>query len=118
MEEKHAESHKELRTAGFMTTLANTTKMYVGISFISGAKSISQAGLYGSIVGFLYVIIINAYTVWLMVKARNRFKNQKVVDIGDLSGILFGEASRGYMKAFLAINNTLFISVYVLFLGT
>jgi hypothetical protein len=53
-----------------------------------------------------------------MVKARNRFKNQKIVDIGDLSGLLFGEASRGYMKAFLAINNTLFISVYVLFLGT
>jgi amino acid permease len=31
---------------------------------------------------------------------------------------LFGEDWKGYMKAFLAINNTLFLSVYVLFLGT
>lgn len=53
-----------------------------------------------------------------MVKARNRFKNRKIVDVGDLSGLLFGEQWRGYMKAFLAVNNTLFISVYVLFLGT
>ena len=75
MDEKHIGAHKDMRTSGFLTTLANVTKMYVGITFISGSKSISQAGIYGSIVGFFYVVLINAYTVWLMVKARNRFKN-------------------------------------------
>jgi hypothetical protein len=118
MEEKHTGSHKDLRSSSYLTTVANVTKMYVGISFISGSMPISQAGLYGSIFGFIYVITINMYTVWLMVKARNRFKNQRVVDIGDLSALLFGESTKGYMKGFLAANNTLFLSVYVLYFGT
>jgi hypothetical protein len=118
MEEKHTEPHKDIRNSSLMTTLANITKMYVGITFIAGSKSISQAGIYGAILGFSYCVLINGYTVWLMVKARNRFKNQRVVDIGDLAGHLFGDTARSGMKWFLAVNNTLFLSVYVLYFGT
>lgn len=63
-------------------------------------------------------MVLNAYTVWLMIKARNKFKNNKIVDIGDLSERLYGENAKFYMKGFLAFNNTLFLSVYVLFFGT
>lgn len=55
-------------------TAANLTKMYVGISFIAVPKSVSQAGLYGAIVGFLYIVAMNIFCVYILLKARNRFK--------------------------------------------
>jgi hypothetical protein len=59
--------------------------MYVGISFIATSKSISQAGIYGSIFGFAYVLFLNIYCTYLMLKARNRFKTLRITDIGELA---------------------------------
>ena len=58
-----------------MFTIANVCKMYVGIAILSAGKSISEVGLYGAFVGFGYVCSINLYCIYLLLKARNRFKN-------------------------------------------
>jgi amino acid permease len=67
---------KEMRTSSTLFTAANTAKMYVGITVISVSKSISKAGIYTAILGFVYVTLMNMYCVWLLLKARNRFKNK------------------------------------------
>jgi amino acid permease len=76
-EEKHLNlNEKRKRTSTFILTTANLVKMYVGISFISVPKSIAEAGIYASIVGFIYVVLMNIFCVYILLKARNRFKRQ------------------------------------------
>jgi amino acid permease len=99
-------------------TAANVAKLYVGIAFISSSKSIQQAGIYGSVVGFIYVLAINLYCTWLLIKARNRFKKDQIVDICDLTAVMFGEKYRLGMSIFLSINNGLFLVAYLVFFGT
>lgn len=82
---------RAIRTSNWIFTAANISKLYVGIAFISVSKCISQVGIYGSIVGFLYVLSINLYCVYILIKARNRFKSDKIIDICDLSAKLYGE---------------------------
>lgn len=59
--------------------------MYVGIAFISVPKSIQQAGLYGAIPGFIYIVTMNVFCVYILLQARNRFKRERIVDIADLA---------------------------------
>ena len=108
----------QMRTSGSILTAANVAKLYVGIAFISTSKSVSQAGLYGSIVGFIYVVLINLYCTRLLIKTRNRFKKEKIVDVCDLTAVLFGEEYRIYMSIFLSVNNGLFLVCYAAFFGS
>ena len=68
------ERDKANRTSTTALTAANVAKMYVGISLIAVSKSISTTGIYASILGFVYVTMINMYCVYILLKARNRFK--------------------------------------------
>lgn len=49
--------NKNFRSSGYFTTSANLIKLYVGLAFISTPKSISQAGIYGAIIGFVYAVL-------------------------------------------------------------
>lgn len=93
--------------------------MYVGIAFISTAKPIQQAGLYGSIIGFVYTIVQTIFSVYLMLKSRNRFKNLKkpIVDIGDLAMVTYGPAMCVFLQIILVLLNGLILSAYNMFLG-
>jgi len=92
--------------------------MYVGIAFISVPKSVSQAGLGGAVVGFAYIVSINIYCIYILLKARNRFKREEVIDICDLSAKLYGEGTRPIMSILLIATNAFFLMAYVMFLGT
>jgi Na+/proline symporter len=75
--EKHLDNYtKKRRSSPWFLTAANVMKMYLGIAFISVPKSISEAGLYGAIIGFVYIIMMNIFCVYILLKARNRFKRE------------------------------------------
>jgi amino acid permease len=99
-------------------TTANLVKMYIGISFISVPKSIEETGIYASLIGFLYVILMNVFCVYILLKARNRFKRQEIVDICDLAAVLYGDWLRPYMSALLICTNAIFLMAYIMFFGT
>ena len=107
-----------MRTSSGFLTAANVTKMYLGICFISVTKSISMAGIYTSILGFVYVLSVNIYCVYLVIKARNRFKHDRIVDICDLGAKLYGENSRKYISFLLIATNMLFLMCYEVFFGS
>jgi hypothetical protein len=112
------EAAKEVRTSSAVLTAANVTKMYVGIAFISVSRSISLAGIYTALLGFAYVLSVNIYCVYILLKARNRFKHCKIVDICDLAAKLYGEGARKYMTFLLVSANTLFLMCYAVFFGS
>ena len=91
--------------------------MYVGIAMISVSRSISKAGIYASILGFAYVTFVNLYCVHLLLKARNRFKNTRIVDVCDLTAKLYGEQYRVWMVVALALTNILFLMCYTVYFG-
>jgi amino acid permease len=91
--------------------------MYIGISFISVPKSVREAGIYGSIIGFIYVAVANIFSVYILLKARNRFKRIEIIDISDLSAVLYGNWSRPILATLLILANGLFLLAYVMFFG-
>ena len=112
------EEDKDIRTSPWYLTAANVTKMYIGICFISVTKSISMAGIYTSMIGFAYVLLVNIYCVWLIIKARNRFKHDRIIDICDLGVKLYGESVRKYISLLLISTNLLFLMCYEVFFGS
>ena len=90
-----------VRTSTWILTAANIAKMLAGISYLSVSMSISIVGIYTSLIGFAYVLVVNAYTLWLTIKTRNRFKHEKISDICDLSVKLYGEGARKYFNVLL-----------------
>jgi len=61
---------------------------------------------------------MNIYCIYILIKARNRFKGEKLVDICDLSAKLYGEESRKYISAILVITNMSFLLLYEVYFGT
>ena len=92
--------------------------MYIGISFISVPKSIQETGILASIIGFVYIILMNIFCVYILLKARNRFKREEIVDICDLAAVLYGDWLRPYMSALLVSTNGIFLMAYIMFFGT
>jgi len=88
---------KKIRTSGTFSTVANLIKMYVGVAFISGPKSIEQAGIYGSLIGYLFTIVSTIFCVYLLLKSRNRFKRDEIIDICDLGAKLYGEGVKPWI---------------------
>ena len=110
---------ESIRTSSTLLTAANIIKMQIGISFISISKSISMVGIYASFIGFFYTILINIWSVWLILQARNKFKNDhQIIDICDLSVKLYGEKARKYFAFLLVVSNCLFGMAYEVYFGS
>ena len=100
-----------------MTTF-NFVKVCIGISFLAVPKAIAQGGIYGALVGGTYIFVTNWFAVYLLVKARNRFKKDEMInDITDLAARLYGEGYRWIFTFVLFSCNMLFLMCYVMFFG-
>ena len=106
------------RTSTRWLTAANLTKMYLGISYISVPKSIALAGIYGSLIGFAYIVIINTFCIYILLQARNRFKKEQIVDICDLAERLYGSWTRPFSSALILTINGVALIAYTMFFGT
>jgi len=108
---------RKIRTSPWYLTAANLTKMYVGIAFISTPKAISSAGLIGAVLGFIFTIYVNAFCLNIFLKARNRFKKEEIVDMGDLAAKLYGPWAKILISILIVFNNSLFLLCYIIFIG-
>lgn len=50
-------------------------------------------------------------------KARNRFKTKKIIDICDLGVVLYGNWMRPILSILLVFTNTIFLIMYIMFFG-
>ena len=106
------------RSSNYFKTFVNVMKMYVGVVFISTSGCISQVGITTSVFGMVFVTALNVYCVYILLKARNRFKHHKIVDICDLAVMLYGERSRIWMQVVLFMSNMMYLIFYQIFFGT
>ena len=110
---------KRQRTSNQFLTLVNLVKVCIGISFLSVSIGVSQAGIYGAALGSAYVLLVNVFGQYLIIKARNRFKtDETIVDITDLGAKLYGEGLRPFLTIVLVTCNFSFLMAYVMYFGT
>ena len=80
-----------IRTSNSLLTYINKAKCHIGIVVLATSKFISDAGLLTALVGIGIVYVANCYSAWLILKARNRFKNHTISSLYDLGVKLYGE---------------------------
>jgi amino acid permease len=84
-------------------TLANICKLYIGIAFLSVPQGFAEAGIYGALIGLAYILIINCFTTYLLVKARNKFKQEQIINLSDLADKLFGPKAKHLTEALIVV---------------
>jgi len=58
MSEKHLNAREKAhRSSTTFSTVSNLIKMYVGVAFVSGSKSIAQTGIYGALIGYIFIVV-------------------------------------------------------------
>ena len=98
------------RTSNQFLTIVKLVKDCIGISFLSVSIGVSQAGIYGAALGSTYVLLVNVFGKYLIIKARNRFKkDETIVDITDLGAKLYGEGLRPFLTVVLVSSNISFL---------
>jgi len=95
------ETEKTERSSTAMHTLANTLNMYIGIGIVTFPLSVARVGFYGAIAGFATVVFLNALSVYFLIKARNRYKQEKIGDLCDLAGAVFGPSMKTFCKGLI-----------------
>ena len=120
LSERHMTARdKAIRTSSNVLTALNVTKMYVGICVITVSRSIANAGLFTSLIGFIYIFTVSIYSVYLVLKARNRFKHDKIIDICDLSLKLYGPDSiiPSLTSFGLIVQNSIYLFAFMIYVG-
>jgi amino acid permease len=61
---------------------------------------------------------MNVFCIYILLKARNRFKRDEIIDICDLAARLYGEWTRPFLGFLLIATNSIFLMAYIMFFGT
>ena len=63
-----------VRTSTDFHTFINLSKTFIGIANLVLPKFIADYGIQMAVVGVFILALLNCYCMWLLIKARNRFK--------------------------------------------
>ena len=91
--------------------------MYIGIGIVTFPLSVARVGFYGALVGFASVVLLNALSVYFLIKARNRYKKEKITDLSDLAGAVFGPSMKVFCKGLIFLAQGSCLIAYVIYYG-
>lgn len=100
-----------------MYTLANVCKLYIGICMQAVPQGFTQAGLYGALLGLAYILAVNMFTTYLLLKARNKFKREHISNLSELAFLLYGERARAATDVLILATQFSFLVAYNIYFG-
>jgi amino acid permease len=106
-----------MRSSGYIHSLLNVFKGYIGISFLAIPHGFKQVGIYGAVIGLFCILLLNLYTVWLLIKARNKFKRTRIMSLSDLAEAILGETGRLLSDILLISTELTFCISYTIYFG-
>ena len=112
-----SEGAKVIRTTDPITSQFNMLNMYVGIALIALPKAVSEAGIIAAIGGIIFIDIIALAASYFILKARNRFKRQRIIDFPDLAYACYGPNVKRVCEIFQILANTTFVMAQSMYLG-
>ena len=68
--------------------------MFIGIALVAFPYSMSWVGILAAILGILVLCIVSLASAYLLLKARNRYKDEVIVDLSDLAFVCYGQKMR------------------------
>ena len=112
-----SEGGKAMRTTDPISSQFNMLNSYVGIAMIALPKAVSEAGFAAAAFG---IILVNVYSLgasYFLLKARNRFKKQRIIDFPDMAMACYGPATKRFCEMVLILANTAFVMAQGMYLG-
>jgi len=97
-----------MRTTDPVSSQFNMLNMYIGIALIALPKAVSEVGFIAAIVGLVFVNLISLGASYFLLKARNRFKKQRIIDFPDLAAACYGPKMKKLCEWILILTNTTF----------
>jgi hypothetical protein len=105
-------SEVQKRTSTFMYTFANILKLYLGIAFLGLPQGFSMVGVRPAILGLFWILCINCFTTYLLIKARNKYKHEVISSLSDLAVKCMGPSARGPTDAVILVTQASFLIAY------
>ena len=91
--------------------------MYIGIALIALPRAVSEVGFIAAIIGLVFVNLISLGASYFLLKARNRFKKQRIIDFPDMANACYGPKMKKVCESILILTNTTFAMAQGMYLG-
>lgn len=112
-----SEGGKAMRTTDPVSSQFNMLNMYVGIALIALPKAVSEVGFIAAGLGLILVNLISLGASYFLLKARNRFKKQRIIDFPDMANACYGPMTKRFCESILILANTTFVMAQGMYLG-
>ena len=112
-----SEGGKAMRTTDPISSQFNMLNMYIGIALIALPKAVSEVGFVGALVGLVIVNLISLSASYFLLKARNLFKKQRIIDFPDIANVCFGPMTKRFCESILILANCSFAMAQAMYLG-
>lgn len=112
-----SEGGKAMRTTDPVSSQFNMLNMYIGIALIALPKAVSEVGIIAAILGIVAVNILSLGASYFLLKARNRFKKQRIIDFPDIANATYGPMTKRFSESILILANTTFAMAQGMYLG-
>lgn len=106
-----------MRTTDPVSSQFNMLNMYIGIAIIALPKAVSEVGFFGAMAGLLVVNCISLGASYFLLKARNRFKKQRIIDFPDIANACYGPGAKVFCETILIMANCSFAMAQGMYLG-
>ena len=91
--------------------------MYIGIALVASPKAFSEVGFVAGILGLIFVGIISLSASYFLLKARNRYKKDRIIDFSDLGAVTYGPKMKLFCQAVLLVASASFCMAQGMYLG-
>lgn len=83
--------------------IVNMLKIYFGLFMLNTPQGVLKVGIFGSAIGLFILLVMNIFTTYLVIKARNRYKMHEIGTLGDLALVCYGPKFK-YFADFLTLS--------------
>jgi len=98
-----------MRTTDPVASQFNMLNMYIGIALIALPKAVSDVGFVAAFIGLIAVNFLSLGASYFLLKARNRFKKQRIIDFPDMANVTYGPMMKRFSESILILANTTFV---------
>lgn len=110
-------SDREHRSSTSTHSIANMIKLYCGISLLCVPSGFKQVGIIGAILGLFWLLALNLFCTYVLIKARNRFRDVKINSLSELAGHVYGPQVRQLTSVLLVATQASILIAYNVFFG-
>jgi len=84
---------------------------------MSFPRTFTDTGFAGTMFALMFGLLINMFSVYLLIKARNYYKHENILNLAELVERTHGRNWKIFVQAVIVLTQALFIMIYFIYLG-